>query len=244
MINNNLLLVPGDLDLNRFEEELGTTWISALGGVDRAVRLQTAVFRYIDYLVQKYEIEVVFLDLGPNLGALNRSLLVSSDYFIVPVAPDLFSIRATENLGKRIVQWSNEWQAQRMGIQTSITPIPKGNPTFLGYVVQQHNTRNTNVGTTRGWQIFTQRLPNEIQNNIINRLLLNNQVYNPTSTGFEIGKIPNLHSLIPYSMEALKPVYECTKDDGLTGEHITKAKNTIQYYQNAANLIKSLYIEK
>ena len=237
-INPKLWLVPGDLDLNKFEDELATTWITALGEVDRALRLQTAIFRYIDFLANKNSIDIVFLDLGPNLGALNRSLLISSDYFIVPVSPDLFSIRATENLGKRLVAWSRDWQERKKTSLPSIGLLPTGFPTFLGYVVQQYNSRNTKA--TRGWQIFLDRLPLEIKHNIVDTLSSMKQVHMPNRSNYEIGKIPNLNSLIPYSMEALKPVYECTKDDGLTGEHITKARESVKYYQETAQLICNL----
>ena len=50
------------------------------------------------------------LDLGPNLGALNRTLLGGCDYFITPLSPDLFSIKGTQNLGNKFVTWHDEWE--------------------------------------------------------------------------------------------------------------------------------------
>jgi chromosome partitioning protein len=55
------------------------------------------------------EADIVLVDLGPNLGALNRAVLATSDFFITPVAPDLFSIQGTENLGNKLVSWRKEW---------------------------------------------------------------------------------------------------------------------------------------
>ena len=52
-----------------------------------------AIYRYISYAADKLEAAYVFLDLGPNLGALNRSVLGGCDYFITPLSPDLFSIK-------------------------------------------------------------------------------------------------------------------------------------------------------
>src|SRR5512135_80937 len=34
--------------------------------------------------------DYVFVDLGPNVGALNRAVLLGSDYLILPMASDLF----------------------------------------------------------------------------------------------------------------------------------------------------------
>ena len=39
------------------------------------------------------------MDIGPNLGALNRAVLVSADHIVVPLAADLYSLRSLHNLG-------------------------------------------------------------------------------------------------------------------------------------------------
>lgn len=90
-IANNLFLIPGDLNLSLYEDRLGDTWNSAKGGSRPDIRIQTAIFRYINWCIQELNIDLVLIDLGPNLGALNRTLLSSSDLFITPLASDLFS---------------------------------------------------------------------------------------------------------------------------------------------------------
>lgn len=40
--------------------------------------------------------------MGPSLGAINRSILLSCDYFVTPMSSDIFSILAIENIGKTI----------------------------------------------------------------------------------------------------------------------------------------------
>lgn len=57
---------------------------------------------------------------------------------------------------------------------------------------------------------------------------------------YMLGKIPNLHSLIPYSLNAHKPVYKCNGSDGLTGEHISKAKNSKALYNDIIDTIMEL----
>ena len=59
-------------------------------------------------------------------------------------------------------------------------------------------------------------------------------------TDYLLGQIPNLHSLVPYSLEAHKPVYKCGSADGLRGEHISKAKNTKELYRGIVTTIKEL----
>lgn len=107
--NRQLFLVPGDTLLSNFEDRLGDSWSSAKGGSEPDLRIQSALYRYIVWCAKKVNADVVMLDLGPNLGALNRSVLAASNYFIVPMSPDLFSIRGTQNLGEKLLNWNNEW---------------------------------------------------------------------------------------------------------------------------------------
>lgn len=43
--------------------------------------------------------DVVVVDVGPNLGAINRSALIGTDYVVIPLAPDLYSLQGLRNLG-------------------------------------------------------------------------------------------------------------------------------------------------
>ena len=42
---------------------------------------------------------IVLVDVGPSLGAINRSALIATDFVIVPLAADLFSRQGLRNLG-------------------------------------------------------------------------------------------------------------------------------------------------
>ena len=136
-------------------------------------------------------------------------------------------------------EWENnlrKWMRPNSGIPND--DLPKGLPKFLGYVTQQHNIRNSKSGMTRGWNIFGSQLENAVKENIITPLLPLDQCENRTD--YLLGQIPNLHSLVPYSLEAHKPVYKCGSTDGLRGEHISKAKNTKELYRGIVTTIKEL----
>jgi chromosome partitioning protein len=231
----NLHLVPGDLLLTDFEDLLGDTWNAAKGGSEPALRAQSAIYRSILQSAEKAEADVVLVDLGPNLGSLNRSVLGGSDFVIVPVAPDLFSIRGTENLGSKLAKWRKEWD-QCNEAWSGDLKIPSGRPEFLGYVTQQHNLRNNAAGMTQGWQIFGSRIEDAVQTHIADRLRPLGQVRD-TDHGFNIGNIPNLHSLIPYSLEARKPVFLCSGADGLKGAHIERARESRALFEPIADAI-------
>ncbi|NYB29298.1 AAA family ATPase [Pantoea agglomerans] len=225
----NLYIVPGDVLLSNFEDSLGDTWSSAKGGNAPALRVQSAIYRYIKWAAEKVKADVVMLDLGPNLGALNRSILAASDYFIIPMSPDLFSIRGTQNLGRKLAIWNKEWE-QCHNASTHDIDLPKGKPIFLGYVMQQHNIRKNKAGMTKGWSLFGNQVQQAVQDNIINKLSPLNQVHHWSDGNWNIGQIPNLHSLVPYSQEARKPVFDCKAKDGLNGSHITTARESKKHF--------------
>lgn len=232
-VNDFLYITPGDLLLSNYEDRLGDSWSSAKGGSESSIRLQTAIFRYVKWASKKIEADIVLVDLGPNLGALNRTMLSGSDYFIVPVSPDLFSIKGTENLGNKLVLWQKEWEQLNSSCENKEILRPKGKPFFLGYVIQQHNIRSTKEGMTQGWAIFGDKLEGAIKRNIVDKLIPLDQaskIEEPTG-GYLLGKIPNLHSLVPYSLAARKPVFACGASDGLRGEHISKAKKVKDEYK-------------
>lgn len=235
-----LWLIPGDPELSKFEDTLGDTWNSAKGGSAADLRKQSGFYRYIKAASEKIGADITFVDLGPNLGPFNRTALTSCDYFITPVSPDLFSIRGTLNLGNKLVKWRNEWDIISEAGEGSGIDLPTGAPKFIGYIRQQHNVRDNAEGMTQGWRIFGEQVEGAIQANIVGKLRPIDQVLDWEDGNFHLGNIPNLHSLIPYSQAARKPIFDCTSADGLRGAHIAKAAATRALFDQMASTLISL----
>lgn len=236
----NLWLIPGDPELSKFEDTLGDTWNSAKGGNTADLRKQSGFYRYVKAASGKINADITFVDLGPNLGPFNRTALTSCDYFITPVSPDLFSIRGTLNLGNKLVKWRSEWDLISKAGAGSDIELPTGAPKFMGYIRQQHNVRDNNEGMTKGWSIFGEKVDGSIRSNIVRKLESLDQVLEWEDSNFHLGNIPNLHSLIPYSQEARKPIFDCTSRDGLRGAHIAKAAGTRALFDPMADTLIGL----
>lgn len=233
----NLYITPGHILLSDFEDALGESWTRAIGGDERSIRAQTAFYRYILSAAQSIGADIVLLDLGPNLGSINRCALVASDYFIVPMAPDLFSIKGTENLGKKLVTWASDWDLARTRAENIDLNLPLAHPQFMGYITQQYNLRKRSpTGMTRGWSQFRDIIQKSIKDNIIDKLGIVEQ-QDDMDDHWLMGQIPNLNSLIPYSQRARKPIFDCNHKDGLTGAHITRAKNSRRIFSSIAKKI-------
>lgn len=235
-----LFLIPGDLRLSDFEDLLGDTWNSARGGSEASLRAQSAIHRYIHYTADRVSADLVLIDLGPNLAALNRAVLASSDFFITPVAPDLFSIQGTENLGNKLVMWRAQWDQCNSNWSGEGLSIPKGHPVFLGYVIQMHNIRtNSEAKMTAGWSIYGNELEEAIKTNIVDRLSAD-QVAEWEEGNYKLGMIPNLHSLVPYSLDAKKPIFDCKSKDGLRGSHLSRAKDSAGHFEEVVETIENV----
>lgn len=129
-------LIPGDIRMSQFEESLGDSWTSCfkrkLGGFRAVSAISSLVEGSGDY-------DFVFYDAGPNIGPLNRVLLLDSDFFVVPVACDLFSTRALSTLGQTLKQWIIDWGTIR-ALAPDGTYLLRGEPRFMGYIPQRFKT--------------------------------------------------------------------------------------------------------
>jgi cellulose biosynthesis protein BcsQ len=90
-ISERLGIVPGDMALSTFEDDLSEVWPKCLGGDARAFRITSAFWRATQLAGEKHGADVILFDLGPNLGAINRAALIASDFVVIPLGPDLFS---------------------------------------------------------------------------------------------------------------------------------------------------------
>ena len=82
------------------------------------------------------------IDVGPNLGAINRSALIASDQVCLPLAPDLFSLQGLKNLGPTLREWRTLW-AELLTKAPADLPMPRGAMQPVGYIVMQHGMLDT-----------------------------------------------------------------------------------------------------
>lgn len=134
--------------------------------------------------------------------------------------------------------WRRDWDQLNLAWQNNAISVPLGRPTYLGYVVQQHNIRSNADGMTDGWKIYGDELIPAINNNIVEKLKKIDQAIEWDDNDYNLGQIPNLHSLVPYSMDAKKPIFYCNGADGLKGAHITKARTSANHFDGIVNTLE------
>lgn len=147
------------------------------------------------------------------------------DLFDIPQAIGAFAV-ATEDA-------NDSWDDR-------VLAISKGRPKFVGYVVQHHNIRSHTAGVTCGWQLFGHRVESAVQNNIVAKPSPLGHIIARPEGNCNLGQISNLHSLIPYSLEARRPVYKCTSADELRGAHIANARDGSNLVDSIVDVVQGL----
>ncbi|MEN9671665.1 MAG: hypothetical protein RL018_1942, partial [Pseudomonadota bacterium] len=94
-VNENLKLIAGDLSLSSFEDHLSEQWGKALSTDtnERAMLMLSSFWRMAQNSANEMQADVIIFDVGPNLGAINRSILIGTDHVIIPLAADMFSLQ-------------------------------------------------------------------------------------------------------------------------------------------------------
>jgi cellulose biosynthesis protein BcsQ len=218
-ITPNLSLVPGDLGLASFEDILSTEWPNALGSRNllRPLRIQTAFSHVVQHGARTMKASVVVADVGPNLGAINRSALIATDHVVVPLGADLFSLQGLRNLGPALRGWRKDWQMRKQQGQDREVglSLPDGNMYPIGYVVQQHGVRLSRP--VKAYDKWVNRMPGEYAKS----LLQDEPPYAPmpSEDGRCLATVKHFRSLVPMAQEARKPIFDLTPADGAIGGH-------------------------
>lgn len=216
--------LAGDPQLALFEDTLASDWSAALSGGERGIRT-TLTFAYLTKKFEDYD--YVFFDMGPSLGAINRSILLACDFFITPMSSDIFSILAIENIGKTIKNWRDMFKegferCPEKELKEIFSPVSCIQ--FLGYVTQQYTSKTVD-GIRRPVQAFERILanvPSTIKRELIDVVNKNDKTYD---IDYELGTIPNFNSIIPLSQSAHRPAFELSSVDGIVGAHFAKVKD-------------------
>jgi cellulose biosynthesis protein BcsQ len=212
-LSEALGLLVGDLALSRIEDDLSTEWPRCLEGRERAFRVTTAFWRVIDEAARRHRADLTFIDVGPNLGAINRAALVASRHVVVPVAPDLFSLQGLNNLGPTLRQWRDTWRQALPQAASSLGRLPRGEMPPVGYVLMQHVERlGRPVRAYAKWQTGLQKA---YRRSVLGEI--------PSAPGgddpHQIHRIKPYRSLMPLAMEVRKPMFSLTNADGAIGAH-------------------------
>jgi chromosome partitioning protein len=236
-ITPNLALLPGDLGLATFEDLLSREWYESLGqNRYRPFRVLTAFWQMAQAAAKARSAQLILLDVGPNLGAINRSALVAADFVLVPLGADLFSLQGLRNLGPTFRRWREEW-GQRLANWTSPAfDLPQGGMWPIGYVVQQNSVRLSKP--VRAYDRWVKRIPGEYRRSILGEAI-SDEPMSPENDPHCLATLKHYRSLMPLAQEARKPVFHLTVADGAIGSHSRAVQDARSDFELLASAVLS-----
>lgn len=245
----NLDMIPGHPNLSIIDDKLSRSWNNMFAKEKGDLR----IVNWLNQLRTLFgEYDYIFIDVGPSLGALNRSILLNSDYFLSPMGSDIFSVIGVENIGSWIQRWRSDYNTalaafnsgygeesmQKFGEKYSVNLDPTFTSKFIGYSVQQYSKRKFK-GKERPVQAYE---------NIISKM--HEKIYsslgellpeNIKKDEMKIGDIPYVYSIVPLSQTANTPIFDLDYQAGLRGNQSSSVEEYTRYLDEIAkNLLKNL----
>ena len=233
-IGERIGLLVGDLALSKREGDLSEQWPKCLDRDKRAFRVITAFARLIASASEKFQADLALVDVGPNLGAINRAALIASDYVVIPLAPDLFSLQGLGNVGPTLREWKGGWKDRidRKPEELDIR-LPNGNMKPLGYIVMRHSARLDRP--VRAFRRWIEKIPMGYRNAILQA----NDPNTPTIDTDEhlLAHLKDYRSLMPIAQEANKPMFMLKPADGVIGAQQNAVRSCYEDFQALAEKI-------
>ncbi len=219
-------LVPGDPKFSLAEDFLAKDWFDATNGQERGLKT-TFLFKALLEWARHQGYDYVFFDIGPSLGAINRTVLLSCDYFVMPMSSDIFSLRGLQNIEVAMSTWtrslkrgleayeeenSTPFQVNE-DIEISDVPIR-----FLGYITQQYiaKTVNGKKQPVKAYEQIIKKIGPAIDKHLVETL------NGGLQADYKLGDIPYFQSLVPLSQTSTKPIFSLKSIDGIVGAHFDK----------------------
>lgn len=217
-------IIIGDPRLAMKEDLMSQDWRDARAGGTRGLR---TTFVFHDLLEKSKNYDYVFFDMGPSLGAINRSILLVADYFILPATIDIFSKWAVKNISLALTGWQKELDNGIANAEDpSELPVKEGKKLkFLGYVMQQHKERTTGESTriVEAYKTISEKFPNIISANLSSLFAFPEMDPN-------LGEIKHLASLAPKSQTTHQPMIQVVAK----GSYTTTRKHAREIFKNIA----------
>lgn len=201
---DRMFLLPGDIRLSEFERHLEDFIADAFKRRLKGFRATSALSSVVSRAAKDVNADYVFFDTGPNIGRLNEIVLMGADYFVVPCAFDLFSLRAIKSVGRTIADWIEDWETVA-DIAPDNAPVLRASPKFLGCVPQRFRTYGGEIaGAAR---TFQSRIDRSVKADIVEvfKRVRPDLVSSGATT---LGVVKDFASLVPLSHQQGVPLWE------------------------------------
>src|SRR5579872_881460 len=145
--NPNMNILAGNIRFSEIDIQIATALTSS-GTIPVLRRFVGSINQLIRKIAQQYNFDIILIDMSPSISAINHSILMGSDYFIVPISPDFYCYQAIDSLSNVLPRWSTEIASFRYGADEFA--LPRSNPKMLGFISQNYRIYTRDQGEDDG----------------------------------------------------------------------------------------------
>jgi cellulose biosynthesis protein BcsQ len=150
---SNLHLIPGRLSMHMYEDKIASRWSDVYLGQPLALRTINRFHELARSYSAAYGYDFVILDTSPNLGAMNKVVISTTDGFLIPCMPDMFSLYGIRNIGSALGRWKQEFDTlRRLLSEEKKKQLPDEFVRLLGYTI--YNAKKY-TGKNKPWNLAT-----------------------------------------------------------------------------------------
>jgi len=212
VITNKLFLLPGDVALSGFEDVLSSVWSHSMddNNLYRTMHILSAFWQVIQMSLKQVGADIVLVDVGPYLGAITRSALIATDFVVIPVAADLYSLQGLKNLGAALRSWKNLWGKRLINWNENSessayieSQLPAGSMQPIGYICQKvgmHSNHPINA-----FEKWANVIPNAYRERVLEKRTQLD--ISRDNDPYCLSTVKHFRSLMPMAQELKKPIF-------------------------------------
>jgi cellulose biosynthesis protein BcsQ len=232
-------LVAGHPEVALLEDKLSQAWLSFGGGDLGGARISNWANQVRQALDSQYDFAIY--DVGPSLGALNRTVLIGADYFVTPMGCDIFSLMGIQNIAGWLSKWleayesafakcKQTWDVGEFDVRSDTGAMSR----FIGYSVQQYITKakEGKRRATKAFESIMKSIPPTVEE----------QLGSLVAPGVPHDKlrlpdVPHMYSLVPLAQNANAPIHGVESADGLVGAQYSQKEAYVSFIEDLSNAI-------
>ena len=239
-------LIPGHPEVALLEDKLSQAWLSFGGGDLGGARITNWCTQLSAALTDSYDLAIY--DVGPSLGALNRTVLIGADYYVTPMGCDIFSLMGISNISGWLAKWltayqdaiskcKQTWEIAEYPIREDTDAIAR----FVGYTVQQYIAKSKGKlrRPTKAYEQILEEIPPTVTTELGKFV-----AQHVAPTDLRLPDVPHMYSLVPLAQSANAPIDALESKDGLVGtQYVQKDEYGSFVRKLSAAVLKNLDLD-
>ena len=212
--NKNLFLLPGHIEFSEYDATYNIAE-NLTGSLIMFKNVPGALRNLLQMTAEKYGFDYILVDMSPNISATNANILMESDFFIVPCAPDYFCYMAIDSLTKVFPRWDRVYSQIKENdvFKSADYKMNSGKPQFIGTIQQRYRPRNGSPA--KAFSEWIDDINLLVQNKLVPILKKCNMIVPYDSCNYDetynLINIADFNSLIAQSQSNNTPVFLLTQ---------------------------------